>query len=390
MAKVFISYSHDSDEHRARVRALADKLDGKELQVVVDQYVGPGGPDEGWPEWSEAQVRQADSVLIMCTETYCRRWERRETPGAGHGAIWETRAIYQELYYSEGINKKFRAVLFEESDRVHIPNALKGYKAFRLYRPEGQSELEAWLTRLSQIRASSPNLAWPSPAAYVWEMADRKETTARLERMLTGQLSERILLLGAESNSGKTLLLAQLKAYAQLLGVDHSLLDCKGSVTLDELLQLLYYDLRDVWRPSQHSGHVSSIGVIQDLQRVGRPVLLMFDTYEQASEDARKWIENQLLSRLPAGVVIVIAGQVVPDHARQPWASLAEHVQLKPIQEAEDWLEYSQRKYRNVRLSLQHIEALTLATEGKAGHLAALLETMVGRMQAKVGAQGLV
>ena len=50
--RVFISYSHVSDEHADRVLALADALRHGGLDVILDQYVHPA-PDEGWPRWME-------------------------------------------------------------------------------------------------------------------------------------------------------------------------------------------------------------------------------------------------------------------------------------------------------------------------------------------------
>jgi hypothetical protein len=389
MARVFISYSHDSDAHKGRVRALADELRRQNLDVIIDQYLLPAGPAEGWPYWSEAQVREADYVLVASTEAYCRRYEARETPGIGLGAVCEARLIHQLLYNVAGINHKFRVILFTESDNAHIPDTLQGYHRFSL--PQAHPDLLAWLTgqtsQMPPVGGPAPSIAWPSSASYLWDMADRKEVTARLEKMLTGQSAQRILLLGAESNSGKTLLLAQLKAYAQNLQLENSLLDCKGSITLDDLFQLMFLDLPGIWQSSRSStASARSYAVIQDLRQVGKPVLLMFDTYEKASDDTRKWIENQLLPRLPAGVAVVIAGQAVPERAKQPWANLADHVQLQPIQKAADWLEYGQRKWQGSRLTLDHVEALTLATNGKAGLIAALLETMMTTMRSGAGA----
>ena len=39
--RVFISYSHDSDAHAARVLALADGLKLQGIGVIFDQYVDP-------------------------------------------------------------------------------------------------------------------------------------------------------------------------------------------------------------------------------------------------------------------------------------------------------------------------------------------------------------
>ena len=43
--RVFLSYSHDSDEHAARVLALADALCDRGIEVILDQYVHPAASE---------------------------------------------------------------------------------------------------------------------------------------------------------------------------------------------------------------------------------------------------------------------------------------------------------------------------------------------------------
>lgn len=43
--KVFISYSHDSPEHKNRVLELSDRLRGDGIDSVIDQY--EGSPSQG-------------------------------------------------------------------------------------------------------------------------------------------------------------------------------------------------------------------------------------------------------------------------------------------------------------------------------------------------------
>ena len=69
MTQVFISYSHDSDEHRTFVRELSDRLRNEGLDCLIDQYIN-GFPEEGWQRWMENQIEAADFVLLVCTETY--------------------------------------------------------------------------------------------------------------------------------------------------------------------------------------------------------------------------------------------------------------------------------------------------------------------------------
>ena len=120
------------------------------------------------------------------------------------------------------------------------------------------------------------------------------------------------------------------------------------------------------------------------LVELSAPLLLVFDTYEQVSEDAQKWLESQLLSRLDRapGVLIIISGQQIPEYGKHPWRALAEACDLLPIQRVDDWLEYSQRKWQCPHVNADHVKALTLATGGNPGQVSALLETLVQGLQA--------
>jgi hypothetical protein len=94
--KVFISYSHDSHEHRDRVLILSDRLRADGIDCHIDQY--EVSPPEGWPRWMVNQIEDADFVLVVCTENYERRFRGKEEPGKGLGAQWEGAIITQEIY----------------------------------------------------------------------------------------------------------------------------------------------------------------------------------------------------------------------------------------------------------------------------------------------------
>ena len=66
---VFISYSHDSEEHREKVLALSERLREDGIETILDQYVN-GSPPGGWPRWMLDQLDTADSVIVVCTEIY--------------------------------------------------------------------------------------------------------------------------------------------------------------------------------------------------------------------------------------------------------------------------------------------------------------------------------
>jgi hypothetical protein len=142
--RVLISYSHDSPEHVERVRALAARLRGEGVFVVLDQY--DPHPPEGWPQWMRRQIDAATHVLIVCTETYLHRVNLRESPGRGLGATWEGNLVILAAYAGQGYNEKFIPVVFSAADHDFVPDFLQGVTRYDLSADEGYEQLYARLT----------------------------------------------------------------------------------------------------------------------------------------------------------------------------------------------------------------------------------------------------
>ncbi len=121
--RVFITYSHDSNEHIARVLALADRLRSDGLDVRLDQY--EPHPPTGWLRWMQHQLQDADFVVVICTYTYCRRFEGDEVQGVGRGVTWEGALTRQILYDAGTDNHRFIPVLFDGDIPEHIPVILR-------------------------------------------------------------------------------------------------------------------------------------------------------------------------------------------------------------------------------------------------------------------------
>src|SRR5580704_16408959 len=117
--RVFISYSHDSGKHCDRVLYLADRLRADGIDARIDQYIQ--SPPEGWPGWCKTELEQAGFVLMVCTETYLRRVDRKEEPGVGHGVLWEGRLINQYLYDAGSVSANFVPVLLADGSPDHVP-----------------------------------------------------------------------------------------------------------------------------------------------------------------------------------------------------------------------------------------------------------------------------
>ncbi len=141
---VFLSYSHDSRAHMDRVLELADRLRRDGVDADLDQY--EPSPAEGWPRWSIDRVKEADFVLVVCTETYRRRFDGEAAPGEGKGVTWEGATIRQRLYDRQGRNDKFLPVVLRAADRDHVPQILRGPTIHDLSAEDGYEDLYRLLT----------------------------------------------------------------------------------------------------------------------------------------------------------------------------------------------------------------------------------------------------
>ena len=96
--RAFVSYSHDSDEHKKWVLALVERLRNDGIDAIVDQMHLTLGAYS--PEFMERAVRESNRVLVVCTEQYKERFDRR-VGGAGY----EGHIITGEIVNEVGKNK---------------------------------------------------------------------------------------------------------------------------------------------------------------------------------------------------------------------------------------------------------------------------------------------
>jgi hypothetical protein len=149
--KVLISYSHDSEDHKRLVLQLAERLRQDGIDAQIDQYVA-GTPSGGWPRWMLDQLDWAEFVLLVCTETYYRRFRGHEEPDRGRGADWEGNLITMEIYRAKSGTIKFVPVCFVQSDSRFVPEPLRGHTVYVLDSEQSYEELYAFLTGQAGIR----------------------------------------------------------------------------------------------------------------------------------------------------------------------------------------------------------------------------------------------
>ena len=96
--KVFISYSHDSQEHKLWVLSLATRMRMNGVDAILDQWdLGPGGD---LPHFMEQSISLSTRVLMVCTERYV------EKANSGTGGVgYEKMIVTSDLLDRIGSNR---------------------------------------------------------------------------------------------------------------------------------------------------------------------------------------------------------------------------------------------------------------------------------------------
>ncbi|HYI07871.1 MAG TPA: SEFIR domain-containing protein, partial [Thermoanaerobaculia bacterium] len=232
MAKVFISYSHDSAEHSERVLRFADALRRLGVDAELDQY--HVRPLQGWTAWCEEQLRPEVSshVLMICTKTYHDRVRNQVPADEGRGVWWEGRIIHNYIYGAK-YNERFIPVLFDGATTEYIPIGIRndahyGISRFDLIDP-GYEALYRDLT--GQPSGTKPDLgtivslpARPALTTFVPAMIavsrlpsaplliGRERELAMLDAAWSGDTKKNVVTIVAFGGVGKSTLAAHWAA----------------------------------------------------------------------------------------------------------------------------------------------------------------------------------
>lgn len=106
---VFLSYSHDSAEHKYWAGKLASALRENGVDVIFDQWdVGLG---DDLPKFMERGVRESDRVLMVCTENYVTKADEGKG-GVGYEAMVVTGELIEDLR-----TNKFVPIVRQQGDK---------------------------------------------------------------------------------------------------------------------------------------------------------------------------------------------------------------------------------------------------------------------------------
>ena len=142
--KVFISYSHDSPDHRRWVSELGAKLRHNGIDAILDQWdLGPG---DDVTQFMERGIIESDRVLVVCTDQYVRKANAAEG-GVGYERMIVTAQLVQDL----GTNK-FIPIIRQTSGREQTPTFL-GTRVYIDFRNDNQfdEEFDKLIHELHQV-----------------------------------------------------------------------------------------------------------------------------------------------------------------------------------------------------------------------------------------------
>jgi hypothetical protein len=128
--KAFISYSHDSQEHRKWVLEFATRLRNSGIDAILDQWELQPGDDI--PHFMERNLESADRVLMVCTDRYVER----SNAGAG-GVGYEKMIVTADLMKRIDSNKVIPII--RQTGTHNVPTFLKS-KLFIDFSRAGQEE----------------------------------------------------------------------------------------------------------------------------------------------------------------------------------------------------------------------------------------------------------
>jgi SEFIR domain-containing protein len=146
---VFVSYSHDSPEHRDRVLSLVMQLRRDGLDAHCDREVI--APAQGWLRWMYDQIDRADSVVVVCSAIYAARVAGRGTSNEGRGAMFEGAIIGAELYEQRMDSDKFQLASFGMWSAEAVPFFLRSRTVFNVEAPPDYERLHRVLTDQSEV-----------------------------------------------------------------------------------------------------------------------------------------------------------------------------------------------------------------------------------------------
>lgn len=114
--KAFISYSHDTLEHKKWVLELATRLRNNGIDAILDQFELQPGAD--LPHFMETHLASANKIIMICTDKYVDKANK------GQGGVgYEKMIVTSNLLKSIDENKIIPII--RQNGTAEVPTFLK-------------------------------------------------------------------------------------------------------------------------------------------------------------------------------------------------------------------------------------------------------------------------
>jgi hypothetical protein len=152
---VAISYAHGPRDQVCL--DLADRSRAMGVDCEIDAY--EDAPAEGWGRWMTRMMSER-VVLMVCDETYYRRFNGKSDPGVGLGLTFESGLLVRRFVESQGHNDFLYPLLHDGDDSRWIPEFLRDTARFRI--PDEYERLYRVLTnnRNTHVLPSVASCTW--------------------------------------------------------------------------------------------------------------------------------------------------------------------------------------------------------------------------------------
>jgi len=185
--RAFLSYSHDSREHRAWIRDFAARLRSDGVETVLDQWeLVPG---DQVAQFMEGAVRANDFVLIVCTPRY------KERSDARLGGVGYEGDIMSAEVFRDRSHRKFIPILRADDWSEAAPSWLAGKLHVDLRsEPYSEENYQELLTSLLGTRPKAPpvrtSVSPREPADSTGRQRTEKESQKPAELPSSGDLTD--------------------------------------------------------------------------------------------------------------------------------------------------------------------------------------------------------
>jgi hypothetical protein len=162
--KVFLSYAHDSEQHKAQVLRFAGLLREQGVDANLDRY--DNGSRQDWYSWMIRQITASDYVLVIASPRY-RLVGDGHAPADHNRGVQSEAALLRDLLHADRPTwtRKLLPILLPGATTDHIPLFLQPYCAdhYRIteFSPTGIKELTETLSgrsanERSELGTSNP------------------------------------------------------------------------------------------------------------------------------------------------------------------------------------------------------------------------------------------